>query len=118
MTTGPLEVGDLLSSLGAHGIETSDASAGGNSTNEAGAPMIDRETALAPGGVTGGSALGVNLPLAPSSDLGWLIVEEGFTSVREHEIESVFAVANGYLGTRASLEEGKPWRQAANRALF
>ena len=106
MTTGPLEVGDLLWSLGAHGIETSDASAGGNSTNEAGAPMSDRETPLAPGSVTGGSALGVNLPLAPSSDLGWLIVEEGFTSVREHEIESVFAVANGYLGTRASLEEG------------
>jgi hypothetical protein len=38
--------------------------------------------------------------------LGWLLVEEGFTLVREHEIESIFAVANGYIGTRASLEEG------------
>ena len=69
-------------------------------------PMIDRETALAPGSVTGLSPLGVNLPLAPSGDPGWLLVEEGFTLVREHEIESIFAVANGYIGTRASLEEG------------
>ena len=68
--------------------------------------MIDRETALAPSRVTGPSPRGVNLPLAPSSDLGWLLVEEGFTLVREHEIESIFAVANGYIGTRASLEEG------------
>ena len=64
-------------------------------------PMNDRETALAPGGV-----VGVRLPLVPSSDPGWLLVEEGFTLVREHEIESIFAVANGYIGTRASLEEG------------
>ena len=81
-------------------------SGGGNSANEAGAPMIDRETALAPGSVTGLGPLGVDFPLAPSSDPGWLLVEEGFTLVREHEIESIFAVANGYIGTRASLEEG------------
>jgi kojibiose phosphorylase len=61
--------------------------------------MSERETRLAPGAVVG-------LPLAPSSDPGWLLVEEGFTLVREHEIESIFAVANGYIGTRASLEEG------------
>jgi len=68
--------------------------------------MSDREIALAPGGSTGLSPLGVGLPLAPSSDPGWLLVEEGFALVREHEIESIFAVANGYIGTRASLEEG------------
>jgi kojibiose phosphorylase len=51
-------------------------------------------------------SLGLSLPLVPSSDLGWLIVEEGFKPVREHEIESIFAVANGYVGTRSSLEEG------------
>jgi len=68
--------------------------------------VIDRETALAPGRVTGPSARVVNLPLAPSSDPGWLLVEDGFALVREREIESVFAVANGYTGTRASLEEG------------
>jgi kojibiose phosphorylase len=63
--------------------------------------MSERETRLVPGAV-----VGVGLPLAPSSDPGWLLVEEGFTLVREHEIESIFAVANGYIGTRASLEEG------------
>jgi kojibiose phosphorylase len=68
--------------------------------------MIDRATVLTPDSVTGLGLLGVNFPLAPSSDLGWLLVEEGFTLVREHEIESIFAVANGYIGTRASLEEG------------
>jgi kojibiose phosphorylase len=51
-------------------------------------------------------SLGLSLPLAPSNDPGWLIVEEGFKPVREHEIESIFAVANGYVGTRSSLEEG------------
>ena len=49
--------------------------------------MIDRATVLAPDSVTGLSLLGVNFPLAPSSELGWLLVEEGFTLVREHEIE-------------------------------
>ena len=79
-------------------------------------PMIDRATALAPGGVTGLSPIGVDLPLAPSGDPGWLLVEEGFTLVREHEIESIFAVANGYIGTRASLEEGGRLSQPATFA--
>jgi len=30
-----------------------------------------------------------------SSDPGWLLVEEGFALVREHEIESIFAIGNG-----------------------
>ena len=62
------------------------------------------------------SPLGVNLPLAPSGDPGWLLVEEGFTLVREHEIELIFAVANGYIGTRASLEEGSRLSQPATFA--
>lgn len=70
------------------------------------APAIDRETTLAPGSLADLRARGVNLPLAPSSDLGWLLVEDGYSLVREREIESIFAVANGYIGTRASLEEG------------
>jgi hypothetical protein len=69
--------------------------------------MSDRETAPAPGtAATGRGPLGVDFSLAPSSDPDWLIVEECFTLVREHEIESIFAIANGYIGTRASLEEG------------
>ncbi len=41
--------------------------------------------------------------LAPTTDPAWLLVEEGFTLVREHELESQFAIANGYLGSRGSL---------------
>jgi len=47
-----------------------------------------------------------DLLLAPSCDPGWLLVEEGVVLAREHEIESIFALANGYVGTRASLAEG------------
>jgi trehalose/maltose hydrolase-like predicted phosphorylase len=39
-------------------------------------------------------------------DPKWLLVEEGFTLPREHEIESLFAIANGYVGNRGSLAEG------------
>ena len=33
-------------------------------------------------------------------------VEEGFTLAREHEVESLFAIGNGYAGSRGSLAEG------------
>ena len=78
--------------------------------------MMDRATALAPGGVTGLSPVGVDLPLARSGDPGWLLVEEGFSLVREHEIELIFVVANGYIGTRASLEEGSQLSKPATFA--
>jgi trehalose/maltose hydrolase-like predicted phosphorylase len=68
--------------------------------------MSDRQPARAPGGVANPIRLDIDLPLAASSDPGWLLVEEGGTLVREHEIESIFAIANGFIGTRASLEEG------------
>ena len=48
------------------------------------------------------------LPAARTSDAGWFLVEEGFYLAREHEIESLFTVANGYVGTRGSLAEGSP----------
>jgi trehalose/maltose hydrolase-like predicted phosphorylase len=41
-------------------------------------------------------------------DPGWLLVEEGFTLSREHEVESLFAISNGYVGSRGSLAEGSP----------
>ena len=75
--------------------------------------MIDQRTAPASGRVKSLSPLGAGFPLAPSSDLRWLLVEEGFTPVREHEIESIFAIANGYIGSRASLEEGSRVSQPA-----
>jgi trehalose/maltose hydrolase-like predicted phosphorylase len=54
------------------------------------------------------SRLSIDLPLRPTSDPGWLLTEDDFTLAREHEIESIFAVGNGYVGTRASLDEGSP----------
>jgi trehalose/maltose hydrolase-like predicted phosphorylase len=48
----------------------------------------------------------VQLPAAPTVDPGWILVEEGFTLAREHELESLFAIGNGYVGSRGSLAEG------------
>ncbi|BBA33246.1 HAD-superfamily hydrolase, subfamily IA, variant 3 family protein [Methylocaldum marinum] len=42
----------------------------------------------------------------PTDDPLWRIEEVGFNLAREHEIESLFAVSNGYVGSRASLAEG------------
>ena len=44
--------------------------------------------------------------LSPTAEPGWLLVEEGVDPAREREIESLFAVGNGYLGMRASVSEG------------
>ncbi len=41
-------------------------------------------------------------------DPSWLLVDEGFTLAREHEVESLFAIGNGYVGNRGSLAEGSP----------
>jgi kojibiose phosphorylase len=41
-----------------------------------------------------------------TSDSDWVLVEEGFTLAREHEVESLSAIGNGYLGSRGSLAEG------------
>ncbi len=41
----------------------------------------------------------------PSEDPTRLVVEEGYEPLREREMESVFTVGNGYLGTRGSLAE-------------
>jgi kojibiose phosphorylase len=47
-----------------------------------------------------------DLLLLPTADPGWLLVEDGVSPAREREIESLFAVGNGYLGMRASIAEG------------
>jgi len=41
-----------------------------------------------------------------TNDRRWLLIDEGFTLAREHETESLFAIANGYIGNRGSLAEG------------
>ena len=48
----------------------------------------------------------VELPAVPTDDPGWILVEEGFTLAREHEVESLFAIGNDYAGSRGSLAEG------------
>lgn len=52
------------------------------------------------------TAAALDLPTIPATDRDWLFVEEGFALAREHEIESLFAVANGYVGVRGALAEG------------
>ncbi len=41
----------------------------------------------------------------PTEDPTFLLIETGYNHLREREIESLFALGNGYLGTRGSLEE-------------
>ncbi len=43
---------------------------------------------------------------ATPRDAAWIVEEGGFEVAREHEIESILSLANGYLGTRGSLAEG------------
>src|SRR5205823_2082310 len=38
------------------------------------------------------------------TDVAWQIVEDGYDPALEHEIESIFAVGNGFIGVRAALE--------------
>ena len=45
-------------------------------------------------------------PFAPERDAAWAIEEPGFDVAREHEIESLLAIANGFVGSRASIAEG------------
>jgi trehalose/maltose hydrolase-like predicted phosphorylase len=41
-----------------------------------------------------------------TNDPDWVLIEEGFTLAREHEVESLSAIGNGYVGSRGSLAEG------------
>lgn len=46
------------------------------------------------------------LPATRTTDPEWIIEESSSTPAREHEMESLFAVGNGFVGTRGSLSEG------------
>lgn len=50
-----------------------------------------------------------------TGDALWLMVDDAFSSMREHEFESLFAVSNGYLGRRGSIPMGIP---AATSTIF
>ncbi len=45
-------------------------------------------------------------PFQPTDDPLWLMIDNEFTPAREHEFQSMFCVANGYLGQRGSLPFG------------
>jgi kojibiose phosphorylase len=45
-------------------------------------------------------------PFAPPRDPLWAVEEAGFDAAREHEIESLLSISNGYLGVRGSIAEG------------
>lgn len=55
----------------------------------------------------GSQPASVVVPVHPFliTDPSWTLVEEGFSPAREHEVESILTVANGYVGTRGSLAE-------------
>jgi trehalose/maltose hydrolase-like predicted phosphorylase len=40
------------------------------------------------------------------ADPRWLLVADGWAAEREPAVEGAFALVNGYLGTRAAVEEG------------
>jgi kojibiose phosphorylase len=48
----------------------------------------------------------LTLPATRTTDPEWIIEETSFTPAREHEMESLFTVGNGFVGTRGSLSEG------------
>ena len=48
----------------------------------------------------------VELPAVQDADPTWTVTEEGFVPAREHEIESLLSIGNGYVGSRASVAEG------------
>lgn len=55
----------------------------------------------------------LGMPISPVDDDGWLLVEEGFSLAREHEIESILAISNGALGVRSSAAEKTSLSQPA-----
>lgn len=50
--------------------------------------------------------------MQPQADVAWRIEQEGFDPAREHAVESLFTLGNGYLGVRGALETPLPVSQA------
>jgi hypothetical protein len=43
-----------------------------------------------------------------TEDSDWHLTVSSFEPAREHEVETLLTIANGYAGTRGALEEGSP----------
>jgi kojibiose phosphorylase len=54
-------------------------------------------------------------PFACTLDAAWVLDQPGFDVAREHEIESLLAIANGFVGSRGSIAE---WTAASRPATF
>src|SRR5215469_14726007 len=65
---------------------------------------------LADAGATASVGQRAHLLLLPerTDDPAWLLVEEGFSLARDHEVASLFSIANGYFGNPGSRGEGCP----------
>lgn len=50
--------------------------------------------------------------VARRTEMGWRIEEEGFDPIRERQMESLFAVGNGYMGVRGALDTPPPGSQS------
>lgn len=95
------------------GVDRSDQAA---ALREHGADIVVRDLAellivsgpsnLRQGGATSAPTSTADLAATPTSDPDWVVVEDGFKLTREHELESIFAISNGHLGSRGSLAEG------------
>jgi beta-phosphoglucomutase family hydrolase len=57
------------------------------------------------------AALDAALRARQAADVAWRIEQEGFDPAREHEMESLFSVGNGYLGVRGALDAPLPGSQ-------
>ncbi|MBX0327366.1 hypothetical protein K2Z83_06710 [Oscillochloris sp. ZM17-4] len=55
----------------------------------------------------------MNLIPPLSADPSWLFVVDGYDPDREASVEAVLAIANGYVGTRAAVDEGGPHSRPA-----
>jgi len=53
---------------------------------------------------------------AVDADPRWLLVADGWVPAREPGIEAALALVNGYLGTRAAVEEGSGVFDTATQA--
>lgn len=50
--------------------------------------------------------------LAREATTAWHVEEEGFDPAREHQMETLFAIGNGYLGVRGALDTPPPGAQS------
>lgn len=109
---------ELLGTTPAHAIVIEDAVAGVDAARRGGFAAVigvnrgHNQDALAAAGATRIVADLEELPVKDllattheyrADDIAWRVEQEGFDPAREHAVESIFTVGNGYLGVRGAL---------------